>query len=109
MKQTEFQPRRSQTDCQTHLFAVITARQQDRSFPCCVSTKAGVQDSRKGFLLLLVVVVVVCVCVCVCVCLNYTTLFFSPLKESNSSRPSPSSQLKGTESALSFLFSIHNH
>lgn len=41
--------------------------------------------------------------------LNYTTLFFCPLKASNSSRPSPSSQLKGTERALSFLFSIQNH
>ena len=45
-----------------------------------------------------------------CFCfLNYTKLFFCPLKEGNSSRPSPSSQLKGTERALSFLFSSQNH
>lgn len=38
-------------DCQTRLFAVITARQQSSSFPCCVSTKAGVQAGTKGFVL----------------------------------------------------------
>lgn len=50
------------------------------------------------------------VCVCVCVCFKLrNTFFFCPLKASNSSSPSPSSQLKGTERALSFLFSIQNH
>ena len=49
MEQTGFQTRRTQTDGQTHLFAIMTARQQGSSFPCCISTKAGIQDSRKGF------------------------------------------------------------
>lgn len=93
VKQIESQTRRFQTDCQTHLFAVITARQQGSSFPCCVSTKAGVQGSRKGFFFFF----------------NYTKLFFYPLKESNHFRPNPSSQLKGTERVLSFLFSSQNH
>lgn len=44
-----------------------------------------------------------------CFFFNYTKLFICPLKESNNSRPSPSSQLKGTERALSFLFSSQNH
>lgn len=92
MKQVEFQTRRSQTDCQTYLFAVITARQQGGSSPRCVPNNTGVQDSTDRVSVF-----------------HFYIKHFSSVLQSNGSRPSPSGQLKGTESALSFLFNIPNH